>query len=1330
MADETVQVAFKVTGLADAQGDLRSFSKAIDEVIGKANSASFSGFNEAFASMGKNASAVENLGKSASQASSHFSSMSAPISGASGVISTLAGSALKAAGGLVDLGGKAAGVVIDGIGKLGSVVGGAIGKLGELALKAGEAGLHLATSFGKSSVGAFADFNQALYTIKATASDVDDTVFHKLEDAAIQLGADLPLSTKQVADAFVELSKAGFSANEILEGMGGATSKLAVAGNLEVSKSAEILGAALRGFGMEAKDAEHFAAVLASTANASAIDITDFGQTLKYVGPAAASAKFSFEDVSVAVGVLGNHMIKGSQAGTSLRSIILRLADPPKEAAAALDSLGFSLADAQGHIKPMSQVIGELRGKFSSLNDAQKLQIANMIAGKEASSAFLTLMNAAPAEFDQMQEAVNGANKKFEDLTNTMQGSLGIQFENLKGSIEAVQIRLGRALAPAATLAVKALTGLVNELGPVADKMQGPLTRATQTATDALATFAGAMRGDWKDSKQIDPILRAFGNLGLFIKNDVIPAAHLAHAEFVIFLDGVTGKIEKPVTAFARLGVAVRQSVQDAELAFKGFKAGLEGIAVPENATGITAFFDRLGLVAGKIYDVVAAFSPLNTALKVFEGTLNGGINGGIAAFQDSITNAGHVLGKDFSGAARVAGDVLHSLVVTVESFGKGISSGLEEPMRAAGNAFNEGNRSGLALKQLLSQLPALAGNLGKELGAIVRTSLDFVSSLGEVALQSGLVQTAFKAITTVAQTLEQVFTSLTSGIRTNMSQITEGVKSVSDAFQSGLNLASNVVTFFADQVSSHMGDVGNIFDNAGQAVKSVLDALNNAFNAMKPGLSSLVSGVMEAGKSIADVLARGAKDAGPALEVLGHVIGFVADVVGQALPAAINLALMPFRVFFTTVETGGQAISALMKGDLVGAFNAVTDGAGKLGDAITGNTHPALASFMDKVKETADGLLAQNGIIQSNQGALFGLVPALSSVMNGHTALAGEVARASSAVDQLKNSLQQQSAAMSETSSQMNTLNQMVASMPGNVQALWKEFQTYTDKMREGGASSDEWSAKADQVKAQLSALDPQLAQVADAWTIASNRNKEATAAYQENTVATILNQGQQANLQSQLNQTSTAATNLPPGFKTATDSVLALTQGFTTVSPAAQKSMDETKQAVGNANFKSQGFSVGQGVGSGVESGIRSMLGSVIAAAISLVTQAIQAAKAAGGIASPSKVAMEEIGGPLSQGVAVGIFANAAAPANALASVTAGAIGAARGMTGPTLALGATLGNQMVSAVPTTGQMSTYNSNNTYSNVNNYNLSVNTPQQSMGVQNDFYLMQSWNAA
>ncbi|WP_242951501.1 phage tail tape measure protein [Clostridium kluyveri] len=233
---------------------------------------------------------------------------------------------------------------------------------------------------GAAAVKTSMDFGAQMSSVQAI-SGATGNEFNKLREQAIELGADTAFSATEAAEGQENLASAGFKTSEILEAMPGMLD-LAAAGNVDIATASDIAGSSLRGFGLEASQATHVADVLAKAAADTNAGITDTGEAMKYIAPVANALGISFEDTTAAIGLLSNAGIKGSQAGTTLRSALTNLASPTDAAAQLMEQLGMNFFDAQGKMLPLGQVLQILKDKTSGLTQQQKASAMQTLFGR------------------------------------------------------------------------------------------------------------------------------------------------------------------------------------------------------------------------------------------------------------------------------------------------------------------------------------------------------------------------------------------------------------------------------------------------------------------------------------------------------------------------------------------------------------------------------------------------------------------------------------------------------------------------------------------------------------------------------------------------------------------------------------------------------------------------------------------------------------------------------------------------------------------------------------------------------------------------------------
>lgn len=279
-----------------------------------------------------------------------------------------------------------------------------------------------------------AKFEQTMSTVKAI-TQATETQFKQLRDRAKELGATTRFSASQAGEGLVELSRAGFQVAEAI-GAVDDTLRLAQAGNLDLATAAKITAGAIRGFRVEVDQAGRFTDVLALTANSSATDVTELGEAMKFVAPAAASLKVPFETASAALGVLADNQLRGTLGGTGLRKVLSTLAKGGKPLQQALKASGQTLAD----------VDVETVGLASALKALEKASIdtgdAFTIFGDRGQPAFDILVNNIPKieEFDTKLQGAAGTAQRIADV---MDDNLNGALLAAKSAFEAVILAIG-----------------------------------------------------------------------------------------------------------------------------------------------------------------------------------------------------------------------------------------------------------------------------------------------------------------------------------------------------------------------------------------------------------------------------------------------------------------------------------------------------------------------------------------------------------------------------------------------------------------------------------------------------------------------------------------------------------------------------------------------------------------------------------------------------------------------------------------------------------------------------------------------------------------------
>lgn len=428
----------------------------------------------------------------------------------------------------------------------------------------------------------------------------------KLSAKAKQMGATTKFSATESATALKYMAMAGWKTNQMVSGLSGVMN-LAAASGEDLGTVSDIVTDSMTAFGLKAKDSVHFADVLAKASSSSNTNVAMMGETFKYVAPLAGSMKYSIEDTATAIGLMANAGIKGSQAGTELRSILTRLVKPPKDAAAALSALGISTTKADGSMKPMRQTMAELREKFSGLTDSQKSQYAAAIAGQEAMSGLLAIVNASDSDFNKLQKAIDnssGAAKKQADImNNNLQGAL----YDLGSAAEAVGI------------------GIYEDI-------KTPLTKAVGVGTKQLRILSSKLKKGGIKKIVPEEAINTVENLGTVAK--AVGGGGLKVLGAAAKLVGNNMEVALPVATSLLTVFKGYKAVTTVVTAFRTVSAATEGAS-----TGVQILGTAIQLFTGKTISATTATAAFKTVCTALGGPVGigvvavGALAAGVAAY-------------------------------------------------------------------------------------------------------------------------------------------------------------------------------------------------------------------------------------------------------------------------------------------------------------------------------------------------------------------------------------------------------------------------------------------------------------------------------------------------------------------------------------------------------------------------------------------------------------------------------------------------------------------------------------------------------------------------
>lgn len=435
-------------------------------------------------------------------------------------------------------------------------------------------------------------FEEQMSKVKAISGATDGEM-QKLEKTAREWGAKTKFSAKESAEAMEFMGMAGWKAQEMTDGLPGILN-LAAASGEELGTTSDIVTDALTAFGLQAKDSAHFADILASASSNSNTNVSMLGESFKYVAPVAGALGISAKDTSFALGLMANAGIKGSVAGTALRSSLTNLANPSKNMRKEMEKLGISLTDSNGKVKSGKQLFDELRQKFSKLTDAQKAQSASIIFGKEAMSGMLSIINASDKDYNKLYSNLNNASGSAEKMANTMQNNLKGAITNLKSAFEELQISLAKAVIPMLSKVVKFVTKIVNAF----NALPQPVKSAIGIMVGVIALLSPVFLILGKLVKSVSVVIGAFKKLrtaatifkllpGLITPHTLIIVAAIAAIGFIVYevikhwddIKKAAKNLWQSIKDICnKIGDVFKQAIKGWKIAWDGFKDFICGV--------------------------------------------------------------------------------------------------------------------------------------------------------------------------------------------------------------------------------------------------------------------------------------------------------------------------------------------------------------------------------------------------------------------------------------------------------------------------------------------------------------------------------------------------------------------------------------------------------------------------------------------------------------------------------------------------------------------------------------------------------------------------------
>lgn len=648
----------------------------------------------------------------------------------------------------------------------GEIMTGALRKVGELAVSALASAAQALGSFVASSIKGAGDYEQAMNVLQSTSGATDQEM-QAVKETAKALGADLTLpatSAASAGNAMLYLTQQGLSLNDAMAAAKG-TLQLTAAGMVDEKVAAETTATALNQFHLAGSEATRVADLLAASVSASGSSVAQTGQAVQQAGTSFAGAHVPLLDFVTLINEMSKAGIKGSDAGTSLKTMMLRLEAPTKKAADAMQSLGISVYDQAGAMRPMREIIGQFEKSLGGLTQKQRDQAIVTIFGSDAQRAANIILAGGTDAYDKMRASVdrNGAAAKL----------AGAQMKGLNGAVAG----LGSQVE---TLALEALEPLL----PI---MTGVVTKAAEVTGSFIGQVGPA----------VVSVISAFTQVGHVIETAFVPALSAAGVALTAYaltqipaviaaLPALIAQVAAAATAFAAQAGAI--------LLVAGPLAIIAG-AVAMVAIKYTQFHDQIQSATDALLNSRTFWTDSTKALEDYGNAS--------AATVEKL--------KPLADSIQTQRDLLHS---TIESLSQRMAAGLvsEAQYKNEMEAINaQATAIDAASKQLTTMTNAEVNAQAATLTATNATE-DQSSALADNQDQ---IQLTEKELEDLAKQLEKTFKDGTQAVQDYVSQAASFMEQLTDTNKKAADrVTADQALAYAQQAAAQRAHLGSMLSD------------------------------------------------------------------------------------------------------------------------------------------------------------------------------------------------------------------------------------------------------------------------------------------------------------------------------------------------------------------------------------------------------------------------------------------------------------------------------------------------------------------------------------
>ena len=755
---------------------------------------------------------------------------------------------------------------------------------------------------GTAAVKTAADFDSAMSKVAAvsgaTGKDLD-----ALRDKAREMGSKTKFSASEAAEAMNYMAMAGWKTEDMLSGIEGVMN-LAAASGEDLATTSDIVTDALTAFGLSAKDSGHFADILAAASSNANTNVSMMGETFKYCAPIAGALGFSAEDTAEAIGLMANAGIKGSQAGTALRTIMNNLSGDVKICGSSIGEVTVATTNADGSMRDLSDILADCRTAFAGLTESEKAQAAESLVGKNAMSGFLALMNAGEGDINKLSSAIDNCDGCAAGMAETMNDNLAGQLTILKSQLQELAISFGELLMPA----IRTIVGWIQKFVDWLNSMDEGTRKVIVTIALVAAAIGPVLIIVGKVISAVGTIMTLVPKLmgiinaakGVFAAFNAVCAAN----PYVLIIAAIVALVAAFIylwnncEEFRQFWIDLWEGIKEIAIAvWEALKAFFKAAWEAIKTTAVTVWNAIKDFFTGLWEGIKNIFTTVVNAISTF-------LTNAWNAIKNTVTTVFNAIKTFFTTIWNGIKSVITTVVTAISTFLSTAWNGIKTAITTVLNAIKS------VVTTVWNGIKTTITNIVNGIKNAVTTAWNNIKSA---------VSNAANAI---KNAVSNAFNAMLNGIKNVCGNIYGAVKSGFDkAINFVKNLASEAFQWGADFIGGIVNGIKSMIGKVGDAVSSVADKIRSFLHFSVPDEGPLT----DYEKWMPDFIGGLAKGIEKSRGMIESAMNGVTS----------DLTITP-RVM---VASGGYAGAGVSGGDLISgintALNTALAGGGAAGDIV-----------------------------------------------------------------------------------------------------------------------------------------------------------------------------------------------------------------------------------------------------------------------------------------------------------------------------------------------------------------------------------------------------------